>query len=353
MPYIYAVSNKTPPQYRLYYPYHKHKIYIGLYDLEETALAALSLIESIMAQDAVPFSLQNPKSPNESLLPSKKYISLLNLRDNGILIHNPIYIYKDYFKYYLSQSTVLTFDMRDLLFFSTNKIYQRGNYFYTKNTFMQTNLLSRYGIAPHSKLGVHYHFKNNNPYDLRRENLEITSHYKGVITTTRQGNTIYITKIFNQKTIVVGHYKTENDAAIAYNKACDILQGTGVMREYARNELPFLTHTEYLEIYNSILISPRLLNTCAQKKVTSEKLYRGVCKDKNGFKAIIGYKTKQIYLGRYPTEKRAAQAYNLASFYLYGKHGHINDTIPLTYDGDTQNIASKLTKAGFKKSQSN
>ncbi|MHC1749914.1 MAG: hypothetical protein AB9856_16700 [Cellulosilyticaceae bacterium] len=351
MHYIYAVPNKTTPHYRVYYLYKKHKIYLGLYPSEATALEALQLVESLMIQEGVPFSLKKLVPPNEMLLSFKKYISLINFRDNGLLIHNPIYIFKDYFKYYLAPDLSLTFDMKDLLFFSSNKIYKRGNYLYTKNALVQTSLLNRYGIEGYSKPGIDYYFKNGDPYDFRRQNLIVCTIYKGVSTRVHNNKTFYATKIFNEKNIVVGHYKTENEAAIAYNKACDFLESLGTPREYPRNELPFLTASEYLSLYNAISISPRLLNPHPQKRVTSAKIYRGVCKDKNGFKATIGFKGKQIYLGRYPTEKRAAQAYNLASFYLYGKQGHINPTVPLTYDGDAQNIADKLRKKGFIKKE--
>ena len=46
----------------------------------------------------------------------------------------------------------------------------------------------------------------------------------------------------------------------------------------------------------------------------------------------------------YPTEKRAAQAYNYASFYLFGRQGYINEVNPLVYDGDTQKIVHFLSK---------
>ena len=51
-------------------------------------------------------------------LPFKKYVILINLRDNGIYFNTPIYMYKKYFLYYVDRKTILTFDVDDLFYFS-------------------------------------------------------------------------------------------------------------------------------------------------------------------------------------------------------------------------------------------
>ena len=155
---------------------------------------------------------------------------------------------------------------------------------------------------------------------------------------------VYVAKIFINHTIIIGYYPSELEAAIAYNKAIDLLMQNGTRRDYIKNDIPYLTLTEYHQIYDRLEISPCVKTPSRRKRVVSPKQYRGICQDKSGFRASIGYKGKQIYLGIYPTEKRAAQAYNFASFYLYGNSGHINNTTPLIDDYDSHKIAKHLAK---------
>ena len=116
-------------------------------------------------------------------------------------------------------------------------------------------------------------------------------------------------------------------------------------KDYTYNTIPFLTKSEYDSIYERVKISSRVEHLeHTRKRVISQKQYRGISKDQNSYKAYIGYQGKQIYLGMYPTEKRAAQAYNYASFYLFGRQGYVNDVSPLIYDGDTEKIAGLLDK---------
>ena len=45
----------------------------------------------------------------------KKWITLINFKNNGIYIKTPIYMRNNFFNYYLSKNDVLTFDVDDLL----------------------------------------------------------------------------------------------------------------------------------------------------------------------------------------------------------------------------------------------
>lgn len=91
-------------------------------------------------------------------LPFKKYVILINLRDNGIYFNTPIYMYKKYFLYYVDRKTILTFDVDDLFYFSDKSIMKRGNHFFVAEYGMQTNILSRYGIRDHAVPGRDYYF---------------------------------------------------------------------------------------------------------------------------------------------------------------------------------------------------
>ncbi len=338
MSYIYPSQKNAIMRYKVYLLHQSKKIYLGLYSTKELAENALHEATCVM---------ENPIDVTHytcSFISYKKFISLCNFRDRHVYIKNPIYIYDNYFCYYLSQDVVLTFDMKDLFFFSTYKVCKRGNYLYMQDSITQQSILTRFGIPPHSVYGVDYQFKNGCMYDFRRDNLEIINSYKGVTRRQIKDKLIYVAKIFVHQNIIIGHYTSELEAAIAYNKAIDILLEKGIQRDYIKNSIPYLTLSEYNEIYNKLAISPCIKTPSKQKRVVSTKQYRGICKDKSGFRAMIGYNGKQIYLGIYPTEKRAAQAYNLASFYLYGNSGYINDTQPLIYNPDSEKIAQKLAK---------
>lgn len=338
MSYIYPSCKNSITRYKVYFVYNSKKIYLGLFDTPLAANNALLEAQAIM---------DNPVDIAQytcTYIDYKKFISLCNFRNHHVYIKNPICIYDSYFCYYLSKEIVFTFDIKDLLFFSTYKICKRGHYVYTQDSVTQQSILSRFGIHPHSVCGVDYKFRNGNLYDFRRENLEIVNAYKGVTHKIKNDESIYITKIFINQNVVIGHYLSQLEAAIAYNKAIDILFENGNGRDYIKNTIPYLTRSEYNQIYDKLDISPRIKVPAKQKRVVSTKQYRGTCKDKSGFRASIGYKGVQMYLGIYPTEKRAAQAYNFASFYLYGNNGYINDINPLIYHNDSDQIARQLSK---------
>lgn len=339
MTYIYPTVTKDTTKYKTYFLHETNKIYLGTYSSMELAQKAINEAEELMSQP------KNMPQFNTSVLDYKKIVSLCNLRDHKQYIKNPIYLHPTHFHYYLSEECVLTFDLKDLLYFSTYKIYKRGNYLYTQDSISQQSILSRYGIPNHSVLNKDYLFKNGDPYDFRRSNIEIINGYKGVSKKQKKEKILYTACIYIKTNLVIGHYESEIEAAIAYNKAIDILSKHYTVKEYTHNVIPFITKAEYKTIYDNLAISPRIYNLDhTRKRVISPKQLRGVSKDQNSFRATIGYQGKQLYLGMYPTEKRAAQAYNYASFYLFGRQGYVNDVSPLIYDGDTSKIAAFLGK---------
>jgi len=61
----------------------------------------------------------------------------------------------------------------------------------------------------------------------------------------------------------VGVYNTQIEAAIAYNKAADILKAAGVKKNYAVNYIDEITQKEYADIYKELTISETIRNyTC-------------------------------------------------------------------------------------------
>jgi len=56
---------------------------------------------------------------------------------------------------------------------------------------------------------------------------------------------------------IIGRYPTDIEAAIAYNKAADLLQEAGIGIQYASNYLSELSSEEYHRIYREISFEPR------------------------------------------------------------------------------------------------
>ena len=58
----------------------------------------------------------------------------------------------------------------------------------------------------------------------------------------------------------MGRYSTDVEAAIAYNKAIDILQNKGVTSNFTPNYVEGITPRRYAEIYSALSIAPGILN---------------------------------------------------------------------------------------------
>lgn len=345
MSYIYTKQSGDTVKYRVYYMYQSKKIYIGIYETSEKAQEVYAWVDTKMSSG---FSLEDYLG---SPIAFDKFITLLNFKNNGAYFSVPIYIFPDHFKYYLSEDFYMIFSLKDLFFISNYKIHKRGQYLYINIGTRQENLLKRFGISNHATYGVDYLMHNGNRYDLRRENIHILNHYKGVQYEDKYHTKTYVARIRTTQYLVIGHYDSELLAAIAYNKAVDYLEKSSSSCSYEKNEFPFLTRQEYQSLYDKVEVSKRLTHPSHQNRIISPKNYRGISKDKSGYRALIGFGGKQIYLGIYPTEKRAAQAYNYASLYLFGSQGYVNKLSPLTHQTDQEKIAFKLQKAGVLKQQ--
>ena len=59
---------------------------------------------------------------------------------------------------------------------------------------------------------------------------------------------------------VVGYYNTDIEAAIAYNKAIDILISKGCKKQFKQNYTEGITASTYADIYRSVKISTKILN---------------------------------------------------------------------------------------------
>lgn len=185
-------------------------------------------------------------------LPFDKYVVLINFRDNDVYIPNPIYVRPRLFYYYFGPQDFLIFSSEDLFYYSAHKIQRRGGHLFVTDYGSQVNILDRYGIRSHAVAGKDYIFKNGNPQDMQYSNIEIINPYHGV-RVSKNGN--YETRIHINGYTNVGTYDNAIYAAIAYNKAADILRERGFEREYATNYIDGLSARAYAEIYTSVKIN--------------------------------------------------------------------------------------------------
>lgn len=249
-----AVKKNGEVYYRASLTYRRKHISLGSFQTPEAAHAAYREGCRIL-KDA---SCSPECYSNSSPLSFEKWICLINFRDNGLYFGNPIYVGRKIFYYYLSPSKVLKFDPDDLFYYSSHKIMCRGNHYFVADYGLQVSIVSRYGIKPYAREGKDFRFINGDPTDFRRENLEILNIYHGVSRELKNGQHLYTVRIHVKGNYLVGRYTNEVEAAIAYNKAIDILKKNGVTRSYTPNYIDCISPSQYAEIYTRLSVSPKL-----------------------------------------------------------------------------------------------
>ncbi len=125
---------------------------------------------------------------------------------------------------------------------------------------MQVNIMSRYGIKNFAVEGRDYRFINGNSQDMRYENIEIINRYNGVQAITDKGSLRYQVKIHVKGNLNVGIYDSEEEAAIAYNKAIDQLKKAGVSKAYIPNYMEGMSPAAYADLYDTVKISHKITN---------------------------------------------------------------------------------------------
>jgi len=228
-------------------------------------------------------------SESSCMLSFSKWVALINFRDNGIWCRGPIYLRKGYFEYYLSPTEDYRFGPDDLFYYTHHAIQKRGGHLFVADYGMQVSVLSRYGVKPYSVLNRDYYFRNGDEKDFRPGNLVIVNRYMGVRWEPRNSGKIktdaeagrtslpdddgsvrgeYVARINmgEGSTVVVGRYDTEEEAAIAYNKAIDVLTGLGSERAYTPNYLEDVSDAKYRVLYGGIKIREGALTRCFKEK---------------------------------------------------------------------------------------
>jgi len=257
LPGVFPAQKKDGSKYYRASVTHKRKhISLGSYDTPYKAFAAY--LEGCDLLKNTGLTILDHS--NHRVLPFEKWVTLINYRDNGMYIATPIYLHKKYFEYYLSPTEILKFDIDDLFYYSSRKIMKRGRHFFVADYGMQVNIVSRYGIKNYAVEGKDYSFVNGDNLDFRYENIEIYNIYNGVSKKETKTGILYTAKIHIRGNYTIGNYRTETEAAIAYNKAIDILKKAGVTKNFVPNYLEGLSPKAYADIYSDLKISPKILN---------------------------------------------------------------------------------------------
>lgn len=256
-----AVKKNGDVYFRASLTYRRKHISLGSFDSVDAAHAAYLEGGRILGDPHCALSSYSERSP----LSFEKWVCLINFRDNGLYISNPIYVSKKLFYYYLSPTCILKFDPDDLFYYSSHKIMHRGNHYFVADYGMQISVTSRHGIKAYAKEGRDFRFINGDNTDFRRENLEIYNIYHGVSRELIKGEWLYAVRIHIVGNTLIGRYPTETEAAIAYNKAIDLLQRNGVKKNYTPNYIEGLSPRRYAELYAELSVSPRISRYRAKK----------------------------------------------------------------------------------------
>lgn len=241
--------------YRASFTFQNKHISLGSFDSEETAHRAYLEAISISGDEDIVIS---DYKTHVHYLSFPKWVTIINFRDNRIYFKTPIYLKPKYFEYYLSEEKILKFDVDDLFFYSTHTIMKRGGHLFVADYGMQLNILNRYGIKNFAVPGKDYRFVNGDDTDFRYKNIDIINRYYGVTKEEQNGRIIYAAKIHINGDFLIGRFREESEAAIAYNKAVDILGEKCIPIRYTKNYIDGLNSSDYLKRYEQIKIPKKI-----------------------------------------------------------------------------------------------
>lgn len=253
---VYTAKKKDGTiYYRASLTYRNKHISLGSHKNRQKAHEIYCTASALLNDSSIRLEDYTDNSP----LAFSKWVCLINFRDNGLYFSSPIYIRPHFFYYYFSPTEFFIFDKDDLFYYSSRRISRRGGHYFVADYGMQVNIMSRYGIKNYAVEGRDYRFINGSRNDLRYENIEIINRFHGVSAIQEKGRIRYRVKIHVKGNVMVGTYDTEMEAAIAYNKAIDLLKKAGVDKAYSPNYMEGISPDVYAGLYNSVQVSPRLL----------------------------------------------------------------------------------------------
>lgn len=252
---VFATTKKDNSIYYRVSVTHRGKhISLGSFDKEADAAACYEFARNLLDYRDYTCADYHDSFP----LSFEKWIVLLNFRDNGLYFKTPIYLRPNYFQYYLSRERILIFDKDDLFYYASHKIMARGNHLFVSDYGMQVNIMNRYDIMSYGVQGRDYLFANGNENDFRYSNIIILNKYRGVREKTNGHNTVYEAYIHINGMVKIGSYSTAEEAAVAYNKAIDVLMKKNFKRKFTPNYIETFSAKEYAELYTELTISERI-----------------------------------------------------------------------------------------------
>lgn len=264
LPGVFSASKKDGTQYfRASITYRNKHVSLGSFSTELDAHEAYKEASNIINDPTIQIDHYNQK---HHLLAFPKWVTLINFRDHGMYFKTPIYLKEKYFLYYLSHNQILKFDVDDLFYYSTHTIMQRGGYLFVADYGMQVNIASRYGIKNFAVKGRDYLFKNGDDTDYRYGNIEIINRYYGVSRISH--GFLYEAKIHLNGDYIIGRYKSEIEAAVAYNKAVLLLRDKKITKNFQLNYIEGLDEISYASLLHKVRISNKL----RQYNESNEKL---------------------------------------------------------------------------------
>ncbi len=223
--------------------------------LHEPDLYEIDLLDTYVRDSQSAIKKDKKSFAKIDFLSFEKVVILLNFRDNDIYFHCPIYLYKNYFHYYLAPNYHLTFDKEDLFYYSSHKIMRRGNHLFVADYGMQVTIASRYGIRNFAVKDRDYRFINQDDTDYRYANIEIINPYHGVLREGTFGNYSYRVLLHLNGNYIIGIYDNVETAAIAYNKAADLCHQYGIDKKFPVNYIETMSPKTYAEIYSNVSVS--------------------------------------------------------------------------------------------------
>ena len=254
---VYTATKKDGTlYYRSSITFQNKHISLGSFSSEKQAATAYLEAEKLLRTHVLTLD----RFEENCTLSFAKWVCLLNFRDNGMYIKTPIYLKDNYFYYYFSPNDYYIFDIDDLFYYSTHSIMRRGGHLFVSDYGMQVNILSRYGIKNYAVAGRDFHFVNGNTRDFRYENIEILNRYHGVRVRNLKTGIRYAAIIHLNGNFTIGTYESDIEAAIAYNKAIDILIKKGVSRNFTPNYIESLSPSAYADIYSEVSVSRKILD---------------------------------------------------------------------------------------------
>ena len=257
-PGVYAAEKKDKtPYFRASLTYKRKHISLGSYESECDAEKAYKEGTEILSGPKI--TIENYLSRIHTLL-LEKAVSLINLRDNGTYIKTPIYLRQGYFSYFIKGRNELKFSNDDLFYYSMHAILLHDGHYYVNDYGMQYAILDRFGIRPYSVKGRDFLFSNGDETDFRYENIIVINRFHGVKKLETNGVIRYEVKIKINGEFLIGRFRTEEHAAIAYNKAADLALKHGIKKKFPQNYIGELSAKEYADIYTDISMPKKYLD---------------------------------------------------------------------------------------------